>query len=231
MRPMKLAPFFALLLLPLATPVAASGKDSAYQALRAIGAARDQALLNRVLEVKGLNGTPEPEKWTVILDDPLARGGVREIEVANGRIVSERTPVKAYSGTAEGVSMNFGKLNLDSEGAFAVAEDVARKAKIGFEGVDYVLQCEDANTAPTWVLQLLDAHQHSIGTVTIAADNGTVLGNSFAGPRIGAPDSTPSTARTDNLGHRIDRSIHRAGASLEEFFTGKRTLDQRFEGE
>lgn len=230
-RAMKLTPFFALLLVPLVLPVAASGKDSAYQALRAIAAVRDQSVLNRVTEVKGLSGTPQPDKWTVVLDDPLARGGVREIEVANGHIVSERTPVKAYSGVGEAVSMNFQKLNLDSEGAFTVADDVARKANIGFEAVDYVLRCDDTNSAPTWVLQLLDENRHSVGTVSIAADSGMVVSKSFGGSRFGAVDATDEKAHTDNLGHRIDRSIHRAGASVEEFFTGKRTWDQRFEGE
>jgi hypothetical protein len=229
---MKLAPFFAVLILPLILPVAASGKDSAYQALRAIG---NQALLSRVMEVKGLNGTPQPEKWTVVLDDPLARGGVREIEIANGHIVSERTPVKSYSGSAEGISMNFQKLNLDSDGAFTVAEETAKRAHIGFDSVDYVLRCDDANSAPTWVLQLLDEHRRAVGTVNIAADNGTVVNKSFGGSRFGATDSTAVSkegdTHVDSFGHRVDRSIHRAGASVEEFFTGKRTWDQRFEGE
>ncbi len=238
---MKLAPLLTVLLFPLA----ALGRDTAYHALRAIGAERDQALLNHVIEVKGRDGAPQPEKWTVVLDDPLARGGVREIEVANGHIVSERTPVKAYSGISGGVSMNFQKLNLDSEGAFKVAEDEARRARIGFESVDYVLRCDEAGSAPTWVLQLLDARQHSIGSVRIAADNGTVLARDFGGsalppeanagagevpPPPPAEDAEPRE-HTDNLGHRIDRTLHRTGASLEEFFTGKRTLDRRFRGE
>lgn len=234
---MKFIPLFALVILPLAVPVAALGRDTAYQALRTIGKERDQSLLQRVVEVKGRNGTSQPEKWTVVLDDPLARGGVREIEVANGHIVSERTPVKAYSGKADGIAMNFQKLNLDSEGAFTVASDEARNAKVGFEAVDYVLRCDDANAAPTWVLQLLDEHQRSLGSITIAADNGTVLNKSFgSAANAGGRGTTSTTAgdgqsRKDNLGHRIDRSLHRAGASLEEFFTGERTLDRRFRDE
>ncbi len=242
-RAMKSAPFLALLFLPLA----AFGRDTAYQALRTMGAARDQSLLNRVIEVKGRSGIPQPSTWIIILDDPLARGGVREIEVSNSHIVSERTPVKAYSGTSDDLVMNFRKLNLDSEGAFAVAENVARNAHVGFDTVDYVLRCDSANVAPTWSLQLLDDKQHSVGSVVVSADTGAVVKSSFgaSGPRFGAksdqsysrPQKAEATqdddeyARTHNLGHRIDRSLRRAGATMEEFFTGRRTLDRAFEGE
>jgi len=224
-RAMKHIPL--LLVLSLAMPLAAAAQTSAYQALRTIGAARDQALLSRVLEVKGRNGAPQPAKWVVVLDDPLARGGVREIEVAGGKIVSERTPVKQTAGAA-GALMDFHKLNLDSSGAFTVAEDLARKAKLGFDSVDYTLRCGDANAAPAWVVELFDAQRRSVGTVSIAADTGVPISNSFGGPRFG---DTGARYGIYNLGHRIDRSIHRAGASVEEFFTGKRTWDQRFEGE
>ena len=90
---MKLALIVALLL-----PLAASGRETAYQALRTVGAERSQALLNSVIEVKGRNGAPQPTAWTILLNDPMARGGVREIEVSKGHIIAERTPVKVYSG-------------------------------------------------------------------------------------------------------------------------------------
>ena len=245
---MKVLSIFALLLFT----VGAFGKEipkvTAYQALRLIGSERDKSLLNHVIEVKGRNGASQPEKWIVVLDDPLARGGVREIEVARGRIVSERTPVKTYSGSSEGIAMNFSKLNLDSEGAFTVAEEYAKTSRVGFHAVDYVLRCDDSNAAPIWVLQLLDDQQRNLGTISIAADNGAVLSSSFAKkhggsaesrphgdkPRERREDSTPEEdeyARTHNLGHRMDRAIHRAGADLEEFFTGRRSMDRRFRGE
>src|SRR5436309_593660 len=116
---------------------AAFGRDSAYQALRSLGAERGRDQLNRVIEVQGRSGAPQPNSWKIVLDDPAARGGVREIEVKKGAIVSERTPVRNYSGTGESALMDFKKLNLDSEGAFTVANREALKAHIGFDTVDY----------------------------------------------------------------------------------------------
>ena len=248
---MKIAPLFVLLFLPLL----AFGKDptpaTAYKALHLVGAERDHALLHRVIEVKGRNGAPQPEKWVVVLDDPIARGGVREIEVANRRIVSERTPVKTYSGSSEGIVMNFQKLNLDSDGAFTLAEQQARNARIGFHAVDYVLRCEESNAAPTWVLQLLDEKQRNIGSIVISADNGAVLSTTLGrvqGSQPGTPDvprsasdPAPESARSGEdlteddartharqIGHRIDKVVHQIGANFQEFFTGRRTLDRRF---
>ncbi|MEI6351995.1 MAG: hypothetical protein WCP06_12925 [Verrucomicrobiota bacterium] len=222
---MKLAPIFALLLLPLA----AFGKDTAYQALRAIGTVRNPALLNRVLEVKGRSGDPQPELWTILLDDQLARGGVREIEVSNGRIVSERTPVKTYSGSAAGIAMNFQKLNLDSEGAFAIAETEAKNASLGFDSVDYNLHCEDAASAPTWVIQLLDSQQRSVGSVTIAADTGTVLAKDLGDARQDGDRASETGEKAGGFSkfqHDVKRSFLHVGGDLEKFFTGRRTIDR-----
>lgn len=233
---MKVTPLFGLLFLPLA----AFGRDTAYQALRTVGAERDQALLSRVIEVKGRDGQPQPENWVVVLDDPLARGGVREIEVANKHIVSERTPVKAYSGSSAGSAMNFQKLNLDSQGAFVIAEEQAKKAKISFDAVDYLLRRDEANGAPVWTLQLLDPRLHRVASITLAADTGAVLASDFAPPaqqtRIAsAPEEDSDTHSVrdgaKNLGHKINRTFHRVGASMEEFFTGKRTIDRRYRDE
>ena len=246
---MKLTPIFALLISPLIALGGMPARDTAYKALRQIGAERDQALLNRVIEVKGHNGTPQPEKWLVILDDPLARGGVREIEIATHRIVSERAPVRAYSGSAEGLVMNFRRLNLDSEGAFAIAEDQAKAAKLGFDSVDYLLRCEDSNSAPVWVLLLLDEDRRQLGKISIAADTGAIISKDLGDDRInrdgGARLSKDSVTRKAprwekrtfsgptayDIGRNVDRAIHQFGANMEEFFTGRRTLDRRYREE
>lgn len=172
---MKLAPLFGLLLLPMV----AFGKDTAYQALRLVGSERDKDLLNRVVELKGRNGAPQPDQWVILIDDPNARGGLRELEVSQGRIISERTPVSDYSGGGPQPSMNFTKLNLDSQGAFTVAEAEARKARRGFNSIDYFLRQDEQTGSPIWVLQLLDGQKRSLGSITVAADTGNVIKSNF----------------------------------------------------
>lgn len=220
---MRVAVILAFLIMPLA----ASGRETAYQALRIVGAERSQALLNTVIEVKGRNGAPQPALWLILINDPLARGGVREVEVAKGHITSERTPLKAYSGQADGAVLNFSKLNLDSEGAFSVAEAEARTAKLGFYGADYLLRCGE-NGAPVWVLELLDEAQHRVGSVTVAADTGKVISKTFDGVT-----SKGSWAAGGGLKGRLirfsdtmGRSFRNAGDKLQEFWDGE-PVEQR----
>lgn len=221
---MKFALIFAILL-----PWVAFGRDTAYQALRTVGSERSQALLQNVIEVKGRNGGPQPLVWTILLNDPLARGGVREIEVSNGHVTSERTPIKAYSGQGEGIALNFQKLNLDSQGAFALAETEARNARIGFFCVDYNLRCEDTGGAPIWVVQLLDDQQHSVGNVRIAADTGAIVSTTFTkvvNTKSEWAAGGGLNGRLKRVGDSVGRSMKHAGGAMEEFFTGERTIDQ-----
>ena len=211
------------LIIALFLPFAAFGRETAYQALRILGTERSPALLNTAIEVKGLNGTPQPTSWTILLNDPLARGGVREIEIAKGHIVGERTPVKAYSGQGEGIVLNYKSLNLDSEGAFAVAEAEARGAKVGFYGADYLLRCNEGGTAPVWVIQLLDAKLHSIGSVSIAADTGAVISKTFEGKTTAGSWAAGGglKGRLERFGDSVGRSLQHTGDKLQEFWNGQ----------
>ena len=178
---MKIALCTVLIIGSGALPLLAAS-ETAYEALRVVGASRGQDALKHVIEVEGRGGVPEPTAWRVVLDDPAARGGVRELEVAHGQIVSEHTPVNAYSGSSAGALIDFSKLNLDSAGVFTVAEKLAEHAHIGFDAVDYTLRTGDgADASPVWVLHLVDESRHSVGRVSVAADTGAVATSDFSG--------------------------------------------------
>lgn len=245
---MKIASLLAFTLLGAASISLA--RDSAYSALRLVGNQRGQGILDHVIEVTGVNGAPEPASWKIIFEDENARSGVREIEVAKGRITSERTPTRSYAGT--GATMDFQKLNLDSEGLFTIIEKEARKAGIGFDSVDYALRPSDEGKAPLWTVKLLDASRRTLGTMQIAADNGALVRSDLYGRARGPgaderrpPQSREETVeRTDvstedtgdegphrGVKYHIKRGMTEAGASIEEFFTGRRTLDRQYRDE
>jgi hypothetical protein len=184
-----------------------AGPDTAYQALRVISAQRGDDALRHVIQVAGQAGVPQPVVWRVVLDDPTARGGVRELDVAHGKIIAEHTPVSAYSGSAAGAVIDFHKLNLDSSGAFTVTETEAQKQKVGFDFVDYVLRTGDGpDASPIWVIHVMDGSRHSLGTISLAADTGVVVSNNLTGkqpPEVAAdttpPDYTVQETDHDNL--------------------------------
>src|SRR5438046_10543475 len=79
----------------------------------------------------------------IILEDPRADGGVREIEVGDGRIASDRAPGRSVAGSTEGATIDTRRLNLDSSGAYAVASHTAQAAHTRFATVDYTLRTDD----------------------------------------------------------------------------------------
>jgi hypothetical protein len=108
-----------------------------------------------------------------MLDDPRARGGVREVEVANGRVVSERTPVRSIAGSTEGATIDTARLNLDSSGAFAVASHTAERSNSAFATVSYTLRT-DQGGEPIWIVTLVNKSSRPVGTIYVGANRGTV---------------------------------------------------------
>ena len=67
------------------TPALAQERVTAYDALRVVGIHINRDAVNHVVSVTGAKGDPQPETWNILLDD-RAHGGIREIQVRNGRV-------------------------------------------------------------------------------------------------------------------------------------------------
>jgi hypothetical protein len=230
-----------------AVSFAALGNDPAYTALRVVGKSRGEDTLKHIVELSGRHGIPQPAIWKIVLDDPRARGGIREIEVQNGKIVGERTPLDH-----EAVSpMVLTQLNLDSEGAFTVANQEAQKLNKPFDHVDYSLRSGSGGGAPVWELDMNDSKTGHVGLIVIAADTGNILHEDFGQGRVasrqdeerpyvdgrgvdapppaagdpGSSDRGEPIRSIPDFFHRVQKHFERRGKQLENFFTGKRPAD------
>ncbi len=162
-----------ILLLLLASPALAQERPTAYQALRTVGTQLNRDAVNHVISVTGTNGDPQPETWKILLDDPKARGGVRELEVSNDKITSERTPLRSAVESSLGATIDTAKLNLDSSGAFTVAQQTAEKSHVTFATADYTLRVDDRGN-PIWTVALQRQGGEPAGTIYIGANHGTI---------------------------------------------------------
>lgn len=226
-----------ILVAVLATQLTAHAVDTAYTALRAYGKKEGEKSLHRVLELRGRNGAPQPTMWKIVVDAPDARGGIREIDVQNGRIVGQRTPVSRDVGQV----MNFNQLNLDSDGAFTVVNQEAGKRRTTFDRLDYSLRGGSKGGAPIWEIELYEKGNR-VGVMRIAADSGEILEQDFSPQRTYADDRTyldDNTAPPDRrppdysddrgdgsatlpgFANRVGRHFQKRGRQLERFFTGK----------
>jgi hypothetical protein len=157
----------------LVTSALAQESGTAYDALRVVGTRMNRSFVNRVISVTGVNGNPQPASWKILLADRNAPGGVREVDVTDGRIASERTPARGVVGSSEGATIKTAHLNLDSSGAYAVASHTADKSSTQFSTVSYTLRT-DEHGDPVWIVTLHARSGQPVGTIFIGANRGTV---------------------------------------------------------
>jgi phage-related tail fiber protein len=163
----------ALCLLAVAPVRAQQEQGTAYEALRVIATQMNRDLLNRVISMTGQGGAPQPATWKVLVEDRRARSAVRELEVTDGRISSERTPGRTVVGSTEGATIKTSHLNLDSSGAYAVASHTAEKSHTEFETASYTLRTDERGE-PVWIVTLHSRSNQPVGTIYIGANRGTV---------------------------------------------------------
>jgi hypothetical protein len=159
-------------LLLLATPVWAEENATAYEALRVLGSEFGRDAIQQIVSIRGTKGDPQPEKWKIVVEDPQG-GGVRELQVADGRIDSDDEADRDVAGSTEGATIDVSQLNLDSSGAYAVASHTAEASHISFATADYTLRTDDRGE-PMWIVTLRNRSSRPIGTIYIGGTSGTV---------------------------------------------------------
>ena len=216
---------------------------TAYLALKAAQKGADSSA--RLIEVTGERGEPQPQEWKVILTDPTARGGIREIVASGDVIVSQRTPVKGYTVVGSEPSIALARLNVDSDRAFEIANKQAVARKIGFSWVDYTLRANAEGGAPLWIVRLQNNMGSKVGVVQISAENGSVVvplevsEPAFTEPARQVSES--STGRSvggfigrvggtlGNVGNTVKDTTLRTVGTVQEFLTGERTIGPKDE--
>jgi hypothetical protein len=160
-------------LLLVATPVWAEENATAYEALRVVGSEFGRDALHQIVSISGTKGDPQPEKWKIVVEDPQGRG-VRELEIADGKIDSDDEADRDVAGSAEGATIDVSRLNLDSSGAYAVASHTAEASHTSFATADYTLRTDDRGE-PMWIVTLRNRSSRPVGMIYIGGTRGTVM--------------------------------------------------------
>ena len=159
-------------LLLLATPVWAEENATAYEALRVVGGELGRDALHQIVTITGTRGNPQPEKWKIVVEDPQGRG-VRELQIADGKIDSADEADRNVTGSTEGATIDVSRLNLDSSGAYAVASHTAEASHTSFATADFTLRTDDRGE-PMWIVTLRNGSSRPVGTIYIGGTRGTV---------------------------------------------------------
>src|SRR5256714_4501760 len=158
-------------LLLVAMPVWAEENATAYEALRVLGSEFGSDALHQIVSITGTRGDPQPEKWKIVVEDPQGRG-VRELQIADGKIASDNEADRDVAGSTEGATIDVARLNLDSSGAYAVASHTAEASHANFVTADYTLRTDDRGE-PMWIVTLRNSSLRPVGTIYIGGARGT----------------------------------------------------------
>jgi hypothetical protein len=209
-------------LLLLTTPVRAEEKATAYEALRVLGNEFGRDALQQIVSIRGTKGDPQPEKWKIVVEDPQG-GGLRELQVADGRIDSDDEADRDVAGSTEGETIDISRLNLDSSGAYAVASHTAEASHISFATADYTLRTDERGE-PMWIVTLRNRSSRPVGTIYIGGTRGTVRRTEgmFAGATMedveGDYDHGDVTGVIRNAKRSIKHSFNRAQEEARGMF-------------
>jgi hypothetical protein len=162
--------FVAFLL--FATPAWGEENATAYEALRVVGRQFGRDALHQIVSITGTKGDPQPEKWKIVVEDPEGRG-MRELEIVDRKIDSDDRADRDVAGSSEGATIDVSRLNLDSSGAYALANHTAEASHTIFATADYTLRADDRGE-PMWIVTLLNRSSRPVGTIYIGATRGTV---------------------------------------------------------
>ena len=211
-----------MLFLLFITPLRAQENETAYEALRVVGMQLGRGALNHIVSITGVKGSPQPEKWKIVLEDLEGRG-VRQLAIADGKIDSDDTSDRRVAGSAEGATINVSHLNLDSSGAFEVANHTAEASHTAFATIDYTLRTDERGE-PVWILTLLNRSSRPVGTIYIGATRGIV--NRTEGMFAGATmedvendyDEAEGSGVISDMKKRIKHAFHRTQDEARDMF-------------
>lgn len=196
MKPLFLAGLLLVVTLAGTAARAETAPDNptAYTALRLVGKELGPDSLNRVVEITGREGVPQPFVWKIVLNEKTG-GGLREVEVAGGQLAASRPlPRSARPLAAAAPPVNLRDLNQDSSGVFNVADSQARRVRLAFDALNYTLRVDPVTGKPVWTLQLLDAEHRDLAGLSLAASDGALL--QATGRLAGAPDGPAAPGET-----------------------------------
>ena len=128
-----------------------------------------------IVEIRGAGGTPQPMAWSFVIYDARSPTQLAEYNVTGG-VVSPVGPNKQFYPRQEPAGyFDLSKVEVDSVGAFRIAERAAGLAKVGFDSVDYKVRARELGEDPIWVLTLRSRRGEPLGIVTLSARSGKLL--------------------------------------------------------
>jgi len=159
--------------------------------------------------------------WELQVQDSNFKGDRRAIVVSADKVIEDKArTLKAFPTSSQPLTQT----DLQSSVApiRLKANSLAGDAQVKPQSIRYAL-CHRQGSPTTWRVLVFDAQQQRLGRLEINAETGALISSSW-----GKDLTTSAEARSDfeQFGNDVQATFKGIGGELEQFFTGKRTIDK-----
>ena len=240
----NLALFGSLLAFSVTVAVAA-------ESVTALGALRllPKGQAKNLARIEGIEGTPAPERWHILVHDKDAENGLREYVIAGGAVVASRMVSQFAPSLEESDVIPTENVKFDSSRAAQLAQDYAIANNVILGSINYRLSKAGVDAAPLWRVSCFDESGRELGTLVLTAEKGNVVthegfaltpatlksdlftpqsSSQLAGEDGGKERSGTKSKRTSKRRKPKEEPgiFRRIGGSMQKLFTGKDTISR-----
>lgn len=177
----------------------------------------------------------DQQTWMVQLHDPNYKSNRRLIGLKGGKVISDDAQTLDTFRDMALVPLEAAELTGSATSLRGRAHASAKAAGIEPKSYRYVLFHPEEKTAARWHLYAYDGQSNMVGRVALNAGTSEVLASTWGAEAIRDAQSAKRDRRSsgegadsefEEFGRDVERTFKGIGADLEEFFTGKRTIDK-----
>jgi hypothetical protein len=164
--------------------------ESALDAIKELP--KDQAA--RIARIEARDGTPTPDRWYILTQDPASDNGVHEFVVSNGEIVASRSISQFAESLKPDDILGSQPLKIDSDKAANLAHAYAEANGAVVTSMNFELKKDGPGAAPAWTVSCLDDKGAKVGSIVITAGKGNIVshdGFTLEPEPEATPGSTP----------------------------------------
>jgi hypothetical protein len=231
MRPLISAFLLALFAGAALCQAAADAQGSALNAIKQLP--RGEA--KKIARIEAREGTPVPERWHILVNDPKDQNGLHEYVVAGGEVVASRNLSQFAESLKPTDVIGSSVVKVDSDKLSLLAQQYAQANNVTIATINYTLSKEGTDAVPLWTLTCLDEAGKQLGQIVVSAGRGNVVSHEgfTADPGSNAQVETESVAeneprhkhkppprRSTPVTEQNPNFMNRVGNSISKFFGG-----------
>lgn len=190
----------------------------------------------RVLGVQ-VDESLDQQVWHIQFHDPKYKSDRRLVGFSDGNVTSDEAKTHESFKNASLVALDAVEMTESAATLRSRAHTAAKTAGVDPKSFRYILYHPEERTAARWYLHAFDAKTNMVGRIVLNARTAEVLATTWGEEAIKSAQVSPrKSARKsrkgdpesgfEEFGRDVERTFKGIGADLEEFFTGKRTIDR-----